>query len=143
MTIGMAETYYNQSARLGVTIAPVRPIGPLSRGAMNDLQVQSKPNREVVAELVITGVREALALAQGEGAALDTVTEDTFLIGQSAVLDSMGLVTAILEIEQRLADEHEIIVVLADERAMSQKNSPFRSVRSLTDYVLQQIAGQA
>jgi acyl carrier protein len=110
---------------------------------MNDLQVQSKPNREVVAELVITGVREALALAQGEGAALDTVTEDTFLIGQSAVLDSMGLVTAILEIEQRLADEHEIIVVLADERAMSQKNSPFRSVRSLTDYVLQQIAGQA
>jgi acyl carrier protein len=104
---------------------------------MSELSLQSKPHRAAVAEIVMAGVREALAMATEPPTT--EVTEDTFLIGQSAVLDSMGLVTAILEIEQRLADAHDVTVVLADERAMSQKNSPFRSVRSLTDYVLQQI----
>lgn len=106
---------------------------------MSDTHTRLQPDRTAVAEIVMAGVREALSLAATEGESA-SVSEDTFLIGQSAVLDSMGLVTAILEIEQRLADEHDITIVLADERAMSQKNSPFRSVRSLTDYVLQQIS---
>lgn len=106
---------------------------------MSELNVAPKLARAVVVQMVIAGVREALALSTEVGADPAAVTEDTFLIGQGAVLDSMGLVTAILEIEQRLADEHDVTVVLADERAMSQKNSPFRSVRSLSDYVLQQI----
>jgi acyl carrier protein len=106
---------------------------------MNDTTLSSRPAREQVAGIVIEAVQEALALAGGESAAPQPVTEDTFLIGQSAVLDSMGLVSAILDIEQRLADDYDIVLVLADERAMSQKNSPFRSVRSLTDYVCRRI----
>jgi acyl carrier protein len=57
------------------------------------------------------------------------------LIGHEAVLDSMGLVNLIVELEQRLEEEYDMIVVLADERAMSQKNSPFRSVQTLADYI--------
>jgi len=52
-------------------------------------------------------------------------------------------VTAVLEIEQRLADQHDFVVVLADERAMSQKHSPFRSVGALTDYVLRLAAEES
>lgn len=107
---------------------------------MSELNVAPKLARAVVVQMVLAGVREALALSTEAGADPAAVTEDTFLIGQGAVLDSMGLVTAILEIEQRLTDEHAVTVVLADERAMSHKNSPFRSVRSLCDYVLQQVS---
>ncbi|MGQ0601606.1 MAG: hypothetical protein ACT4QE_07925 [Anaerolineales bacterium] len=106
---------------------------------MSELSVSPKLARAVVVQMVLASVREALALSTEAGADPAAVNEDTFLIGQGAVLDSMGLVTAILEIEQRLADEHDVMIVLANERAMSQKNSPFRSVRSLSDYVLQQI----
>lgn len=122
---------------------------------MSDTPSSLRPAREQVAGIVIAAVQEALAIersafaertafaAANASAAPQPVTEDTFLIGQAAVLDSMGLVSAILDIEQRLADDYDIVLVLADERAMSQKNSPFRSVRSLTDYVCQRLEALA
>jgi len=51
------------------------------------------------------------------------------------VLDSLGLVRLIMDVEQRLQVERDITVTLVDERAMSQKHSPFRSVQTLVDYV--------
>jgi acyl carrier protein len=98
--------------------------------------------RSAVVSLIVTSVKEALALAQGEAAEAVPVNEQTFLIGEGAVLDSLGLVTAVLEIERRLADEHEVVMVLADERAMSRRNSPFRSVQALADYICQTAAGE-
>lgn len=102
---------------------------------MTDLMNGNKLDRAAVAEIVMAGVREAQALAAPvpDPAGLN---EETRLIGEGAVLDSLGLVTAVLEIEQRLAEQHDVVLVLADERAMSQKHSPFRSIGSLTDYVL-------
>ncbi|NJN93660.1 MAG: acyl carrier protein [Anaerolineales bacterium] len=64
-------------------------------------------------------------------------TPETRLIGREAALDSMGLVNLIVEVEQRLEDTYDLTVILADERAMSQKNSPFRSVETLADYICQ------
>jgi acyl carrier protein len=96
-------------------------------------------DREAVTQMVVASLKEVLAMAPGEAAAPADLGPDTRLIGSGAVLDSMGLVTLILEVEQRLEADHGLTVVLADERAMSQKNSPFRSVQSLTDYVLQQV----
>lgn len=95
----------------------------------------SQLDRAAVVAIVIAGVREALALAAPVPDP-DSLGEQTCLIGEGAVLDSLGLVTAILEIEQRLAEQHDVVLVLADERAMSQKHSPFRSIGSLADYVL-------
>jgi hypothetical protein len=57
------------------------------------------------------------------------------LIGRQAVLDSLGLVTLIVDLEQRLEEEYSVALVLADERAMSQRSSPFRTSQSLTDYI--------
>ena len=47
----------------------------------------------------------------------------------------IALVSLIVAVEQNIEDEFGISITLADERAMSQENSPFRSVRSLADYV--------
>lgn len=58
----------------------------------------------------------------------------TELYGKDGHLDSMGLVAFLIDIEELFLDE-EIQIALSDERAMSQKNSPFRSVETLTDYI--------
>ena len=69
-------------------------------------------------------------------AALDA---GTALFGTNGILDSMGLVTLIVEVEQALADRFNITMTLADDRAMSQRSSPFRSVGTLADYILQNL----
>ncbi len=59
---------------------------------------------------------------------------DTVLFGQDGKLDSIGLVSFIVAAEQKIAQETGRSITLADERAMSQKNSPFRTVGTLADY---------
>ena len=61
--------------------------------------------------------------------------EDTILFGESSALDSIGLVTLILATEEAVEESLNTTVTLADEKAMSQKNSPFRTVSTLADYV--------
>jgi acyl carrier protein len=65
----------------------------------------------------------------------------THLIGRGGKLDSLGLVNFIILLEQGLADEFRLAVTLADEKAVSRVNSPFRTVENLTDYVLEVLAG--
>lgn len=61
------------------------------------------------------------------------VNETTRLFG--GALDSVGLVSLIVELEQQIADRGEASITIADDRAMSQKRSPFRTIGSLADYV--------
>ena len=48
---------------------------------------------------------------------------------------SFWLVSFIVVVEQNIDDEFSVSLTLADERAMSQKNSPFRTLGSLIDYI--------
>ncbi len=66
----------------------------------------------------------------------DSVTEDTVLVGTDAVLDSLGVVQLIVEVEQRVEQEHSVSVTLANDKAMSARNSPFRTVGVLADHVI-------
>lgn len=65
----------------------------------------------------------------------------THLFGQQGKLDSLGLVNFIVSLEQRIADEFGVAITLADEKALSREKSPFLTVESLTDYVIEQIEG--
>ena len=62
--------------------------------------------------------------------------EDPPLYGAEGQLDSISLVTLITSIEQRLEDNFGIQVVLVDEKAVSQRNSPFRSLSALVDFAM-------
>ncbi len=104
---------------------------------MNNHRNGTSLNRSEIAKIVVSSLQEVLAMTNGNSPGASAITEAAFLIGREAVLDSMGLVTLIVEVEQRLEEEYDVVLVLADERAMSQKNSPFRSVQSLTDYICQ------
>ena len=59
----------------------------------------------------------------------------TPLLGPESVLDSLGLVTLIVEVEDRLNTTYGVSLTLADDRAMSRARSPFRTVESLSQYV--------
>lgn len=56
--------------------------------------------------------------------------------GTNSGLDSLALVSFITDLEQRLSDELGLNVILADEKTMSLRNSPFKDVATLTSYIL-------
>jgi acyl carrier protein len=60
---------------------------------------------------------------------------ETRLLGSESVLDSMQLVTLIIAIEREVEEAFGVALTLADERALSMKASPFRSIQSLADYI--------
>jgi acyl carrier protein len=66
---------------------------------------------------------------------LNNPTSETKLYGGSGALDSLALVSLITDLEERISDEFEKDIILADEKAMSQKTSPFRNVETLTNYI--------
>jgi acyl carrier protein len=59
---------------------------------------------------------------------------DTELFGAEGLLDSVGLVALVVAVEERLADDLGMDVSLADEKALSQRQSPYRTVSSLAAY---------
>ena len=65
----------------------------------------------------------------------DNMNVDTNLYGTSGILDSMGLVSMIVAVEQDVEDEFDVQITIANAKAMSQKNSPFKTVGSLATYV--------
>lgn len=67
-------------------------------------------------------------------------TENTALHGGESGLDSLSLVTLIVDIEGQVASSLGKTVVLADEKAMSQRNSPYRTVGALVAFILERIS---
>jgi acyl carrier protein len=96
-------------------------------------------NRCDVVSLIIAAVEDLKD--EREVSLPDPVNESTVLFGREGIFDSLGLVSLIVDVEQQIED-HGVSITLGDERAVSQKHSPFRTVRSLTDYICQLIDEQ-
>lgn len=84
-----------------------------------------------VNEIVLDVINELGEMDEKED--LINASESTILFGKN--FDSMGIVMLTVEIEEQIFDEYEIEIILADERAMSQKTSPFRNVKTLVKYI--------
>ena len=95
--------------------------------------------RQEALDVVLGCLRDAVEQAGGDPAALG---EETAIIGEGAVLDSIGLVSLIVDIEQRLEMDHEVAVTLASDRAMSQRSSPFRTAGKLADHIMTAVRGE-
>lgn len=63
------------------------------------------------------------------------VAENTLLFGAGAELDSLSLVSLIVDVESMVSELTGRDVSLTDDRAMSQAVSPFTSIATLTDYI--------
>jgi acyl carrier protein len=98
-------------------------------------------NRDAVLQImfaVIDEVNETLPTDQQLQKSVDT-----HLFDKQGKLDSIGLVNFIVSLEQALADEFGVAVTLADEKAFSRQTSPFRTVDSLADYVMEHLQSAA
>lgn len=83
--------------------------------------------------LVLSALQEIAEDTDNE--LLKNCSSKTKLFGSNGVLDSMGIVFLVSEIEDLISDEFDVDVTLADEKAMSQITSPFRSVETLAKYI--------
>jgi acyl carrier protein len=90
-------------------------------------------DRNIAVRVVIVCLREAMEQAGGPDST--EITEDTVIVGKGAALDSMGVVSLIVDVEQRLEMEYGVSLTLANDRAMSQRSSPFRTVGVLADHI--------
>jgi hypothetical protein len=66
-----------------------------------------------------------------------TKGDDLRLFGGESLLDSLGLVSLIVQIEEAIEDKYNLSIVLADEKAMSRRTSPFARVSYLVDYIFE------
>lgn len=93
--------------------------------------------KQEIVELICEALRE-----QNVGYPKPELSEpnlDTRLVGEKSALDSIGLVTLIVDLEEKIAEKYGRELVLADERAMSLRQSPFRRVESLADYIVEKL----
>lgn len=62
-------------------------------------------------------------------------TSKTKLYGTNGGLDSLALVSFITDLEEIISENFNKEIILADEKAMSAKTSPFRNIETLTIYI--------
>jgi len=96
----------------------------------------------VIKTTVIDIIYRALQALNGELPADKQVPLDTQtrLFGPESTLDSLSLVSVIVDVETGIADDLGKTVSLTDDEAMTQQVSPFSSVDTLADYILKQLA---
>jgi len=87
--------------------------------------------QQEIVELILQTAGE---IAEEEEWEIKNFEADTVLYGENGVLDSMGLVSLVIAVEQAIEDQFGKAVGLADEKAMSQSKSPYRSADTLAAY---------
>jgi acyl carrier protein len=90
-------------------------------------------DRKVAIEIVLSCLKDAVDQNGGDASG---ITEETVIVGPEAVIDSIGVVSLIVDIEQKLEMDYQVSVTLANDRAMSQRSSPFRTATVLADHIL-------
>jgi hypothetical protein len=90
---------------------------------------------EVLTRVLYPVVRDANE-SLGAGQQLQE-SADMPLFGPGAPLDSMGLVRFLFEVEERVQSEMDHEIRLVSDKAMSRRNSPFRSLQTLAEYVVE------
>jgi acyl carrier protein len=70
---------------------------------------------------------------------LRKVTADTPLFGGPDGIDSLSLVRLVAEIEREAEGRLGKRVLLADERAMSRRSSPFRTIGTLSEFLQERL----
>jgi hypothetical protein len=66
-------------------------------------------------------------------------SEETVFYGSGGALDSLALVSLILDVEEAVNARWGTSIVLADERAVAKRRNPFREVASLAAHVMSRL----
>jgi len=91
------------------------------------------PLKNEIAALVIETLVENNA--EIKSPLLQSPTLETVLFWKGGVLDSLELVKLISDLEENVFQKFGKQITLADEKAMSLRASPFKTVKTLVDYI--------
>ena len=69
-----------------------------------------------------------------------TVTEETEIFGSKSIIDSLQLISLIVKIEEDVYEQVGKEIIVVDEAAVIVGNSPFQTVKSLTEFVYKKIS---
>lgn len=100
-----------------------------------------KTEIQTIINEVLTLAIEEVNAQQGEESQI-ILNEQVRFIGKEACLDSMGLATFIINIEDLLEDRIDIKIQLVTDKAFSAKQSPFYSIDTLSTYICELIEGK-
>ena len=99
--------------------------------------MKQKINKEIATKLIFEGIKDYNNQVDNKNQL--PISAELELFSENGVLDSLGLVNLIMSIEEKFEDYLDTSIVIADEKAMSQKNSPFQSVQSMADYLSKEL----
>ena len=60
---------------------------------------------------------------------------ETCLFGEGGILDSLGLVSLIVALEEEIEDEFDVSLALAGEEGMFGEDNPFNTIQSVSEYI--------
>ena len=66
------------------------------------------------------------------------IDKKTMIFGEEGILDSMGIVNLIVDLEGYFSDKG-VELDLTSEKALSLRNSPFRSVATISEFIKSQL----
>ncbi len=91
------------------------------------------------ATAVTDAIYKALSALNEERDADDqiAINANTCLFGEDSVLDSLSLVSVIVDLETMISDQFDKPISLTDDRAMSHDPVPFSTVAALNKYLLE------
>ena len=95
-------------------------------------------DEQTILAVVLNAARKAAAIQMQKPD--ENISGATVLLGSASVLDSIAFVMLIADIERTLSEKHGVSILIVNERAMSMRHSPFRTVSTLSDYIGKEIA---
>jgi acyl carrier protein len=63
-----------------------------------------------------------------------SATSETLLLAEGSSIDSLQLVSIVVDFEEALSSKLNVVVCLTTDEAMMQAESPFYSVKTLSEY---------
>ena len=96
-------------------------------------------NTQQITTIVLDSIR-TINMSRDEATQVE-VSPNARLYGRDSKLDSLGLVSLVIEVEEQLRDQG-VDVSLSDERAMSRQRSPYRDVPSLVSFIEESVSAK-
>ncbi len=96
------------------------------------------PGENELLDLILAVLKEG-PKREGEDVQIGPATP---LIGDNALLDSLGLVSLITGLEQRLDDEYGVVIAIAIDEAIVEDEGPLRTPATLVKYIRSLINAQ-
>ena len=90
-------------------------------------------NNKLYLELIFAAIKE-VNMQQPPEYQLK-LNEDEFLISDKSCIDSLGLITLLINIEEKISNKFKINLNLLDEKLISEESTPFETLSSLASWL--------